>query len=185
MPNLQQAPELKFNGEKNQSNSKQSYQIPQNLADIIFNELGNASAQLRVMLVLIGTKEGFKISEQWILDRTGLQHSSYINARKALVKRGWISLEAAKSIVVNYDSIYAENRSNTTIPQNNSSNTTLLQRGNTILPQRGNTTLPITNNNTDNITDNIADCAKAQSGGLDAKASSPLNCPTSSKGFKF
>ena len=140
--NYQQAPELKFIGEKQKGN--QSYIIPQELADIIFKELGNSSAQLRIMMVLIGTKEGFKISEQWILDRTGLQHSSYINARKALIERGWLNLEAAQSITVNFNNI----RGNTILPRN----TILRQRGNTILRQRGNTTIPITNNITNNIT---------------------------------
>lgn len=101
------------------------------------------------MLVLIGTKEGFAISEKWILERTGLLHASYINARDALVKRGWLHHEKSKGIVVDIKAIYAENRSNTTLPQE--SNTTLPQRSNTILPQSGNTTLPITYNKNNNI----------------------------------
>lgn len=162
MANYNQAPTLKFNGHKNKG---QFYQIPQDLADIIFNELGNSSAQLRIMMVLLGTKEGFNISDKWICERTGLQHPSYINARKALVKKGWLTHEAAKGITVNINAIYG-NRSNTTLlheedNQNSGnttllhcSNTTLLERGNTILPQCSNITLPITYN-TDNKTDNI------------------------------
>lgn len=107
MPNTRQAPVLMFSGEKAQ-NVPNTYQIPQNLADIIFKKLGNSSAQLRVMLVLIGTKEGWSVSEKWILDRTGLQHASYLSARKALSDRGWITLEPSKSITVNFDVIYAE-----------------------------------------------------------------------------
>ena len=95
MANFKQAPELKFTGQKPEG---QYYAIPQSLADIIFNELGNSSAQLRIMMVLIGTKEGFKISEKWILDRTGLLHASYITARKALVKRGWLSHRLASML---------------------------------------------------------------------------------------
>ena len=149
MPNLQQAPELKYNGEKSISN--QFYQIPQELADIIFKELGNSSAQLRIMMVLIGTREGFKISEKWILERTGLQHASYITARKALVNRGWLTLAAAQDIIVNFNAIRNENRGNTILP----GNTTLPHGGNTILPQPSNTILPITDKRTDNITNNI------------------------------
>ena len=52
MANFKQAPELKFTGQKPEG---QYYAIPQSLADIIFNELGNSSAQLRIMMVLIGT----------------------------------------------------------------------------------------------------------------------------------
>ena len=90
-------------------------------------------------MVLIGTKEGFKVSEQWILDRTGLQHASYINARKALINKGWLSLEAANSITVNFNNIYKKNCSNTT------------------LPQCSNTTLPITNKETNKETNSIGE----------------------------
>ena len=114
------------------------------------------------MMVLLGTKEGFNISDKWICERTGLQHPSYITARKALVKRGWLTHEAAKGITVNIKAIYAENSSNTTLPKEeneNSGNTTLLDCSNTILPQGSNTTLPQCSNtilpityNTDNKT---------------------------------
>ena len=92
MANYEQAPILCFNGSKTQDNTtNQTYQIPQKLADIIFNTLGNSSAQIRIMLVLCGTKEGFSISEKWMLERTGLQHASYVSARKSLVDRGWLT----------------------------------------------------------------------------------------------
>ena len=42
MANYQQAPTLKFNGVKSLGNN--FYGIPQDLADIIFRELGNSSA---------------------------------------------------------------------------------------------------------------------------------------------
>jgi hypothetical protein len=73
--------------------------------DKIFAELGNSSAQLRVMIVLIGTKPGFAISEKWICDRTGLVQSSYNRARTALINKGWITLEEGKSITVNFKKI--------------------------------------------------------------------------------
>lgn len=135
MANFKQAPELKFSGKKPEG---QYYTIPQNLADIIFNKLGNSSAQLRIMMVLIGTKEGFKISEKWILDRTGLLHASYIKARQELVKRGWLSHSEAEGITVNFNAILDEkNRGNTVLPQ----------CSNMVLPQCSNTILPITNKN--------------------------------------
>ena len=162
MANYQQAPMLKFNGAKTLGNN--FYGIRQDLADIIFRELGNASAQLRIMIVLIGTKEGFAISDKWICDRTGLQHPSYITARKALVKRGWITHEPAKGITVNINAIYGVDCSNTTLPKENRSNTTLPERSNMvlpegsnmILPQFSNMVLPITNN-TDNKTNNLTE----------------------------
>lgn len=144
MANFKQAPELKFTGQKPEG---QYYAIPQSLADIIFNKLGNSSAQLRIMMVLIGTKQGFKISEKWILDRTGLLHASYITARKALVKRGWLSHDEAEGITVNFDAILDEkNRGNTVLPQ----------PGNTVLPQCSNTVLPITDKNKIKTTNNAS-----------------------------
>ena len=152
MPNLKQAPTLVHNGKKEDN---QFYALPQNLMDIVFNELKNKSAQLRIMIVLIGTKPGFKISEQWILDRTGLQHASYIEARKKLVADGWIKLDAATTITVNINAIYAKGRSNTVLPQKIESNTVLQESCNTVLQNSSNTVLPIIyNSETDNNIDN-------------------------------
>lgn len=101
------APVLRYNGKKDQENTtNQFYAIPQSLADIIFAKLGNKSAQLRVMLVLVGTKEGFFVSENWICDRTGLTRQSYERARDELKKMGWLSHKASDHISVNFDTIY-------------------------------------------------------------------------------
>ena len=115
MANLQQAPILQFDIEKPEG-SNNFYKLPQQLMDAVFAGLGNSSAQLRIMIVLIGTKPGFGVSEEWILQRTSLLHSSYITARKALVDKGWITLE--KGIIrVNFKTIL--NSSNMVLPQNN------------------------------------------------------------------
>lgn len=101
------APILEYNGEKNKADNVQFYQLPQKLMDIIFSTLGNSSAQLRIMIVLIGTKPGFGISEKWILDRTGLTERSYERARDSLEQLGWIKHIPAKKIIVDYNAIYA------------------------------------------------------------------------------
>lgn len=103
MDSLLKAPVLIHNGSKKVG--VQYYALSQQLMDIIFNELGNASAQLRIMIVLIGTKPNFGVSQQWILDRTGLSERSYINARNELIKRGWLSHVPYQSITVNFDAI--------------------------------------------------------------------------------
>ena len=104
MSTLKQAPILRHNGSKN--DGKQYYALSQAIMDIIFRELGNASAQLRIMIVLIGTKPNdFRISQQWMLDRTGLSERSYQRARDELVKRGWISHIPYESITVNFENI--------------------------------------------------------------------------------
>ena len=102
---MKQAPKLEHQGKKNLEENEQFYLIPQRMADIVFYTLGNASAQLRIMLVLIGTKPDFCISQKWILQRAGIGESSYINARKALVKRGWLYHSDGESIKVNFDAI--------------------------------------------------------------------------------
>ena len=100
------APELKHNGMKSRGENKQFYMISQALADCIFNELGNSSAQIRIMIVLAGTGEGFHVSESWMTKRTGLNSKSYEHARNALVARKWLSHTAEKSLIINYDEIY-------------------------------------------------------------------------------
>ena len=105
------APSLHFNGAKEQDNkTHQSYVIPQRLADIIFNELGIASAQIKIMMVLCGTKEEFFISGKWIEHRTGLCQQSYSAALKKLVERGWVSHRNYQTIRVNFDKIYEDGR---------------------------------------------------------------------------
>lgn len=112
-PTSYQAPSLHFNGEKEQDNTTHQSAIrPQKLEDILFRELGNSSAQLRIMLVLTGTKEGFFISEKWMCERTGLVHSSYSRALKTLVDRGWVSHVAYSTITVNFDKIYEDGKKN-------------------------------------------------------------------------
>lgn len=105
MPNFRKAPVLEIEGKKFiDEDNQQYYKIPQDIADIVFRELGTNGAQLRIMLLLIGTKEGFGVSEAWVLDRTGLGHSSYDRARKALAAINWIKLKDGK-IVVDYNAI--------------------------------------------------------------------------------
>ena len=102
---MKQAPKLVHQGKKNLEEKEQFYLVPQRIADIVFYTLGNASAQLRIMLVLIGTKPDFCISQEWILQRAGIGESSYINARKALVKRGWLYHSDGEYIKVDFDAI--------------------------------------------------------------------------------
>ena len=105
---IYKAPILAHNGNKQREEIEPYYQIPQALADAIFSVLGNSSAQLRIMLVLIGTKPGFGVSQKWILQRTGLKEKSYIEARKALVARGWLTHTEYDSIIVNINKIYSD-----------------------------------------------------------------------------
>jgi len=110
MANYNQAPKLHHSVDKEDivaACGNNFYMIPQLLGDIINHKLANSSAQMRIMYVLIGTKEGFGLSEQWMLDRTGLTHSRYIEARNNLKKRGWL-IHKEGSITINYAAILAE-----------------------------------------------------------------------------
>ena len=101
--NFKKAPTLLFSQEKKLE--PPYYSLPQDITDKIFQKLGNSSAQLRIMIVLVGTKHGFGISEKWILDRTGLNSGSYNRARDELVKKGFITHEDYKYIRVNFQKI--------------------------------------------------------------------------------
>lgn len=81
----------------------------QDALDVVFNELsGKNGNELKIMVVLLGTlgDGSFRISEQWLLDRTGMEHSAYIRARKALVARGWLRHEEGQTITVDYDALF-------------------------------------------------------------------------------
>ena len=84
--------------------------IPQRLADIIFNVLRDSSAQIRIMMVLCGTKEEFFISGKWMEKRTGLSQQSYSAALRKLVKRGWVKHINYSHITVDYNRIYEDGR---------------------------------------------------------------------------
>lgn len=105
MANFRKAPILATKGNKFiDEENQQYYKIPQDIADIVFKEIGTNGAQLRIMMLLIGTREGFGISEAWVLERTGLGHSSYDRARKALITLGWLQSKEGK-LIVDYDAI--------------------------------------------------------------------------------
>ena len=102
------APALLTIGADHEDNSR-FYRVRQEALDIVFNELsGKSGNELKLMVVLMGTlgDGSFRVSEQWALDRTGMDHSAYNRARKALVARGWLRHEAGESITIDYDTIF-------------------------------------------------------------------------------
>ena len=117
--NRNQAPKLAFQGEKFNGDKEQAYIIPQELADIIFNdkEFSRSPAPIKLMLTLIGTKVNFGVSEAWVLQRTGMDGSTYNTVRKKLVAKGWLKHENGY-ITVDYDSIYGRNCPSESHPQN-------------------------------------------------------------------
>ena len=134
--NHNQAPTLEFKGSKENGSQKPFYQIPQELADIIFATFARKPAALRLMLVLAGTKPGFGVSEKWILDRTRMDHSTYIKTRKQLADDEWLLLDD-KKIIVNFDKIYE--RSVEPTPQKNCSSESTPQKNSDLIERREST----------------------------------------------
>ena len=101
MPNYKQAPKLYHN--KSNFNSKNFYNLPQELMDYVFQQLdGKCGNQIKLMTVLLGTlgDGSFGVSEAWICERTGMIQQTYSTARKALIERGWIYVEDGKMYVL-------------------------------------------------------------------------------------
>lgn len=103
--NQKQAPALVNNKQNLKQDTSQFYGIPQEIGDKIFIKLGNSSAQIKIMIVLIGTKTGFNVTEAWITARTGLSQQSYSQARKKLIELGWLTVTNNNELVINYDKI--------------------------------------------------------------------------------
>lgn len=119
MADYNQAPILRSKGIKNR-NDKWGMAIRTNdLESIIFNGLtGKEGAQLKLILFLTGNsdKGGFAVPEATVMSRCGMAETTYKNARKRLVEKGWIihipsGNGKQGSIIVDYDAIYksAEN----------------------------------------------------------------------------
>lgn len=121
MANFEQAPLLKSKGEKNRNDKSGMAIRTHHLESLIMNGIdGKCGAQLKIMFFLTGNAAnvGFAVAEKTIMSRCGISETTYKNARKALVKKGWIIHKPSKDgvqgeIVVDYDAIYAtENKKN-------------------------------------------------------------------------
>ena len=107
--NYKQAPLLVHNGFKQRFGNRNYYELPQELMRTVFNRLsGKHGNQLKLLIVLMGTagNRGFRVSQKWITDLTGMDESGYKRARKALTDMGWITHENGY-IAVNFDAIWA------------------------------------------------------------------------------
>lgn len=99
------APKLKFSGG---TKWKEENEQRLSIADRLFVALGklNLTANERlILIVLLGQKEGFRPTEQFMLDRTGMSHQTYLASRKSLEKKGLITLLPYCEIIVRLDVI--------------------------------------------------------------------------------
>lgn len=82
------------------------YHLPQSIMKKLNNKLGNSSAQLRIMIVLIGTKPGFHPSAAWLRDQTGVSRTSCYDSINALIERGFLSRSKdGEQLIINYKKI--------------------------------------------------------------------------------
>lgn len=127
MPNYDQAPRLKYVGDKMQVINIEGFaQRSHDLESAIMKGLGpQDTAQLKLMFVLTANSEGFVLSEKTILERTGLSHAGYINSRRKLIEKGWLTLDG-RTLYVNIDRILDLNTS--ILKENVNLNTSILEK---------------------------------------------------------
>lgn len=65
-------------------------------------------AAYKLMMFLCTNADGFGLATETICKRCGISKPTYIDARKKLIEKGWISFNPRKSIVVHYDKIYSD-----------------------------------------------------------------------------
>lgn len=87
---MKQAPVIKFNKAKPKG---LTYVLPQKVMDEIFAKIdGKNGNAIKLIVVLLGTKEGFRPSTKWLCDRTGMKKTAYYRARDYLADLGIISV---------------------------------------------------------------------------------------------
>lgn len=111
MPNYNQAPSIKFIGNKMSDEKKWGYaKRSHELETAIMNGLGDRDmAKLKIMLFLTGNAEGFQVAEATICSRCNISESGYKSARKGLIAMGWLHQDAkTNSLIVDYDVIFGK-----------------------------------------------------------------------------
>ncbi len=105
------APILCFSEPKDsRCGSDNFYMLPQELMTAVMAGItGNCLNQLKLMVLLLGTKEGFSLSEEFVLQRLRITQQAYLKARKALIEKGWLILEKKPHrLIVNMDKIWED-----------------------------------------------------------------------------
>lgn len=108
MPNYNQAPSIKYIGNKLSDEKKWGYaKRSHELETAIMCGLGERDmAMLKIMLFLTGNAEGFQVAEATICERCNISSTGYKKARKKLADMGWIHINAKdNTIEIDYDAI--------------------------------------------------------------------------------
>ena len=123
--NKQQAPKVKYAGVDKMYDSK-GWGFAQRSHEVEMAIMNGLSAQqgglLKIMLVLTGCGDNFRISESMIKERTGLSASGYRNARAKLEEMGWISKNIDGYITINMEEILKTCNSQNNVETYNSQN---------------------------------------------------------------
>lgn len=109
---FEQSPELKHSGEKFQSPYHWGKAIRTHELEAAINNClgGKEFAMAKIMYFLTGNAEGFRVSEKTICERCNISESGYKNARKKLVKKGWLFHKPGEYIQVNYNKVFSDYR---------------------------------------------------------------------------
>lgn len=101
--NYRQAPELRFTRGKLKNSKGPSYfGWEPELWKIVNKELsGKEGNCIKLINILLGTAEGFKVSQKWICEMAGLTKDGYYKARKKLEDKGMLIYdESANTITI-------------------------------------------------------------------------------------
>ena len=101
--NYRQAPELRFTREKLKNSKSPSYfGWEPELWKIVNKELsGKEGNCIKLINILLGTAEGFKVSQKWICEMAGLSKDGYYKARKKLEEKEMLIYdEVANTITI-------------------------------------------------------------------------------------
>jgi len=119
------APKLAFEGDKwdnrgtfnrvERPNGCLFGQQPMELMNYIMNELtGQQGNLLKLMWLLISTDVGFGVSQQWVMNSTGLAKDKYYDARAILIKIDWLLYEEHPDdgplLGINYEYLWAQSK---------------------------------------------------------------------------
>lgn len=108
---MRSAPTLRFTEPKDdRCGSDNFYMLPQELMTAVMAGIrGNCLNQLKLMILLLGTKEGFMLSEEFVLQKLKISQQAYLKARKALIDKQWLILEKKPHILwVNLDKVWED-----------------------------------------------------------------------------
>lgn len=78
-------------------------QIPNTILSKLFEKLSSSPAQLRLMIILIGTKPGFGLSKTWLMERAQVCRTNLYRTLNALIDNGYLSRDEERNLlIINY-----------------------------------------------------------------------------------